>query len=206
MDAPRRSLILKAADRLLRHYGPAKTTIADVAKEAGVGVGSVYLEFPSKEAIVEELSRTRYRAVLDAMAAAARAEEARDTCCERVAKVFDARLAAFYGLLDEGTHACDLVRCTTGPPSNTPKGPPAAAVKAAADAFFAEELGLITELLRSGSAAGETCADDPEGAARAVLAAYTSFSVPAILGRDREVVRRELALVHKLVRFGLAKR
>lgn len=203
MDAPRRSLILKAADRLLRHYGPTKTTIADVAKEAGVGVGSVYLEFPSKEAIVEELSRTRYRAVLDAMTAAARAEE---PCCDRVAKVFDARLAAFYGLLDEGTHACDLVRCTTGPTSNTPKGPPAAAVKAAADAFFAEELALITDLLRSGSAAGETCADDPEGAARAVLAAYTSFSVPAIFSRDREAVRRDIALVHKLVRFGLAKR
>src|SRR3954470_12265580 len=67
--AHRREQILKAADRLLRHYGPHKTTVADVAREAGVGVGSVYLDFPSKDALVEELSRSRYRAVLDAMRA-----------------------------------------------------------------------------------------------------------------------------------------
>src|SRR5579862_5496214 len=75
-DAPaqRRRCILEAADRLLRHYGPQKTTVADVAREAGVGVGTVYLEFPSKDALVEELSRTRYRSVLRVMREAATAE------------------------------------------------------------------------------------------------------------------------------------
>src|SRR4029079_9279854 len=69
--ARRREQILSAADRLLRHYGPNKTTVADVAREAGIGVGSVYLEFPSKDALIEELSRARHRAVLAAMRAAA---------------------------------------------------------------------------------------------------------------------------------------
>jgi len=66
-EAARREQILQAAERLLQHYGPQKTTVADVAREAGIGVGSVYLEFPSKEAIVEALSRARYEAVLEAM-------------------------------------------------------------------------------------------------------------------------------------------
>src|SRR5262245_17349677 len=69
-EVDRREQILEAADRLLRHYGPHKTTIADVAREANVGVGTVYLEFCSKEALIEELSQTRHRAVLDAMRAA----------------------------------------------------------------------------------------------------------------------------------------
>src|SRR5580704_2626917 len=103
--ACRRELILKVADRLLRHYGPQKTTIADVAREAGVGVGSVYLEFPSKDVLVEEISRARYRSVLDAMCAAA-AREGR-AAGERLTDVLDARLDAFLAVVAEGAHACD---------------------------------------------------------------------------------------------------
>src|SRR4051812_33234960 len=105
--ARRREHILNAADRLLRHYGPHKTTVADVAREAGVGVGSVYLDFPSKDALIEELSRARYRAVLDAMGAAVAAKGR--PFRERLSGAFDARLGAFLALADEGAHACDLV-------------------------------------------------------------------------------------------------
>jgi len=45
----RRRVILDTAARLLRHYGPAKTTMADIARAADIAVGSVYLEFASKE-------------------------------------------------------------------------------------------------------------------------------------------------------------
>jgi hypothetical protein len=55
-EAERRQTILAAAERLLRHYGPGKTTIAEIAREADVGVGTVYLEFSSKDAILEALS------------------------------------------------------------------------------------------------------------------------------------------------------
>ncbi|MBN8868187.1 MAG: nitronate monooxygenase [Solirubrobacterales bacterium] len=65
----RRLAILEAATRLFEHYGHGKTTIADVAREAQIGVGTVYLEFESKEAIVQELSRSTHVAVLEAMRA-----------------------------------------------------------------------------------------------------------------------------------------
>ena len=48
--------ILDAAERLLRHYGRNKTTVSDIAREAGIAVGSVYLEFETKDAIVAALS------------------------------------------------------------------------------------------------------------------------------------------------------
>src|SRR3954453_13633623 len=66
----RRSAILRAANRLFEHYGHGKTTIADVAREAQIGVGTVYLEFESKEAIVQELSLSTHIGVLDLMRAA----------------------------------------------------------------------------------------------------------------------------------------
>lgn len=36
-------------------YGYAKTTVADIAEEAGVSKGAIYLHFPSKEAMAEAL-------------------------------------------------------------------------------------------------------------------------------------------------------
>lgn len=46
-----RDAILDATDRLLAHYGYKKMTIDDLAREVGIGKGSVYLHFSSKEEI-----------------------------------------------------------------------------------------------------------------------------------------------------------
>ncbi|CAN5403312.1 hypothetical protein BH10ACI3_BH10ACI3_25540 [soil metagenome] len=46
-----RDAILDATDRLLARYGYKKMTIDDLAQEVGIGKGSVYLHFESKEEI-----------------------------------------------------------------------------------------------------------------------------------------------------------
>jgi AcrR family transcriptional regulator len=46
-----RDEILDATDRLLTRYGYKKMTIDDLAQEVGIGKGSVYLHFSSKEEI-----------------------------------------------------------------------------------------------------------------------------------------------------------
>jgi AcrR family transcriptional regulator len=43
--------ILETAEDVLRRYGPAKTTVVDVARTLGVSHGSVYRHFPSKAAL-----------------------------------------------------------------------------------------------------------------------------------------------------------
>ena len=53
----RRVVILDAAARLFEHYGHAKKTMADVARDAHDRGRTVYLEFDSKQAIVEEFTR-----------------------------------------------------------------------------------------------------------------------------------------------------
>jgi AcrR family transcriptional regulator len=191
-EPARRAQILEAADRLLRHYGAQKTTVSDVAREAGVGVGSVYLEFPSKEAIVEELSRSRHREVLDAMRSAAGG--ARRPSSERLTRCIDARLEALYALVDAGTHACDLVHCVS------------AAVKTAQVSFHHAELALVADLLRRGAEAGELEAADPEAIAGTILRAYASFSLPWIATRDRAETRAALAAMHQLVLHGVLLR
>jgi len=46
-----RTAILDATDRLLTRYGYKKMTIDDLAQEVGIGKGSIYLHFSSKEEI-----------------------------------------------------------------------------------------------------------------------------------------------------------
>lgn len=48
----RSELILEAADALFAQFGYEKTTLEDIAARAGIGKGSVYLEFENKEAIL----------------------------------------------------------------------------------------------------------------------------------------------------------
>lgn len=190
--ARRREQILRAADRLLRHYGAQKTTVADVAREAGIGVGSVYLEFPSKDALIEELSRGRLHAVIDAMRAVA--GDGSRSFRDRLVGALDARLDAYRALAAEGAHACDLVHCQR------------AAVANAESAFRDEELALLVDLLRRGSDAGELSAAAPERTARSLLRAYASFAPPWIAGRDGDELVDAQRAMHELVLEGLLRR
>ena len=190
-EAPRRAQILEAAERLLHHYGPGKTTIADIAREAGVGVGTVYLEFDSKEAIVEALSNTQHEAVLAEMRKAAESEGA---FADRLRAVLDARVHALFGLCASGAHARDLIHCVSP------------AVKAAAARFHEEEQALLVSLFREAARTGEFDVAKPERTARAVLLAYVSFSPPWVFGFPRADVERMLRTMHELVLNGLIRR
>lgn len=190
-EAPRRAQILEAAERLLNHYGPGKTTIADIAREAGVGVGTVYLEFDSKEAIVEALSTSQHRVVLAEMRKAADSE---GTFANRLRAVLDARVRALFGLCAGGAHARDLIHCVSP------------AVKAAEARFREEEQALLVSLFREAARTGEFDVAKPERTARAVLLAYVSFSPPWVFGIPREEVERMLRTMHELVLNGLIRR
>lgn len=60
-DARRnRERILESARAVFAQYG-AEAQIDDVARQAGVGVGTVYRHFPTKEALLVELLREKFR-------------------------------------------------------------------------------------------------------------------------------------------------
>jgi AcrR family transcriptional regulator len=89
-----RDAILDATDRLLARYGYKKMTIDDLAHEVGIGKGSIYLHFTSKEEIVlSHIDRIieRLKARLHEIAARDATAEARlcDMMVERVLFRFD---------------------------------------------------------------------------------------------------------------------
>jgi AcrR family transcriptional regulator len=106
--ADRKKRILQVAERLFSHYGPAKTTMADIAKDVGIGVGTLYLDFSSKEEILEELQTDGGKHLANAMERAARGGETPEA---RIVLMLEARVRILLEIKDRGAHACDLIRC-----------------------------------------------------------------------------------------------
>jgi AcrR family transcriptional regulator len=187
----RRKQILCAAERLFKHYGFGKTTVADIAREAGVGVGTVYLEFPSKDTIIAELTFESHAGVLDAMRKAAAGPGSH---AERLRNLLDQRIKCIVRLARDGQHGMDLVRCAC------------AAARSAYERFRALEEDLLTELIDAACAAGEFAAASPRSAARVIIRLHDSFAHSAAQDGTIKHLRRELATAHDLVLAGLQRR
>lgn len=194
----RRQQLLEAAQRLFHQYGPHKTTVADIAREAGVGVGTVYLEFSNKDAILLALSESGHAFVLARTRAA---WERRAGHERRLRRALEARLAAFLELAEGSRHGADLLHCGECAP-----------VQAAHAAFCQQEHALFETFLRSGADAGDFRVGNPTECTRALLLAYATFSPPALflrrfkLGLDNDAILRDMQLVHDLVMRGLLPR
>lgn len=187
----RRHKILLAAERLVTHYGIAKTTISDIAREARIGVGTVYLEFTSKDEIVGNLAKDRHTRVLDAMQTAAHADLA---YAERFRAMMDDRVRAFVAFADDGIHASDLIHCGCE------------AVQAEFEQFKAAQVRILADLLEQARAAGAFHHEDSMATARSVLRAYSTFTPPALYHQTFQDLFGELAAMHDLMLGGLLRR
>jgi AcrR family transcriptional regulator len=89
-----RDAILDATDRLLARHGYKKMTIDDLAREVGIGKGSVYLHFTSKEEIALShidriVERTKRRLELIAKRKLSCEKRLVEMLCDRVLFRFD---------------------------------------------------------------------------------------------------------------------
>jgi AcrR family transcriptional regulator len=188
----RKERILGVAERLFRHYGPAKTTVAEIARACGIGVGTVYLDFASKEEILEALAAQRHEEIVERMTVAARGvEDPR----ERVARMLEARTLAFLDLAERGVHACDLVRCAdTIMAGRRAAGAGAPKPNAAPTSFGAR----AREVLRKEMVQLRGQPHDVDVAVEAIELAFVALSPPYVTRLDRE---RALALSRALARL-----
>lgn len=189
-DTARRQAILEAAGRLFRHYGPFKTTVADIARASRVGVGTVYLEFRSKDAILAELSRVRHERVLGAIE---RAWGDGRPAPVQLELALTARFESFVGCAD-GAHGPDLLACECE------------AIEEARRVFLEAEHALFARFLREAMERGELSVRDPDADARGLLLAYRAFEPPLLFQHPLDGLRRDLARLHRIVLEGLLPR
>ncbi len=187
----RRRQILAAAEKLLEHYGVAKTTVKDIAREAAIGVGTVYLEFGSKDDIIKLLASKRHQSILERMSAAA-ADGA--PAADRLRAMMNARADAFVNYSSGGTHAQELVHCACQP------------VEVSWASYVKSEHDLVESVIRDGVDTGEFDVDDPKLAARTVLCAYMIFTPPWVFRLRPNVLEVSIEAMHALVLDGLRRR
>ncbi|TLD71283.1 TetR family transcriptional regulator [Phragmitibacter flavus] len=105
-DARRTARILDAATRLYITYGARRTSMDDIAAEAGMAKGSLYLSFKSKD----ELFHALIQNVLQQWLASAQERlAAESSIVEKLVVYLDATVGEPTRLLRSTAHAADLL-------------------------------------------------------------------------------------------------
>jgi AcrR family transcriptional regulator len=155
--------ILEAAQDVLRRYGPAKTTVVDVARELGVSHGSVYRHFPSKAALRDAVAERWLQSISEPLALVA-AQDA--PAPERVHRWLELLISSKRDRALEDPELFATYVQLAGE---------------ARDVITAHVGALVAQLARiiaDGVQRGEFAVDDPYAAARAVFDATGRFHNP----------------------------
>lgn len=105
-ESSSRETILEAAEGLFLHYGFRRTSLEEIARDAGLSRTAIYHHFRNKEAILLAIAERLYAGALDTAAAAAAAPL---PLHERLRRVLEAKLGYFFELLHGSRHGADLM-------------------------------------------------------------------------------------------------
>jgi len=168
-DCETKRAIMDAARRRFLHYGYKKTTIDDIALDAGVGKGTVYLYFESKEDILFKIARDVKGNITEQMRCIASSlatpeEKLRRMVLAKILSVHDAYTSTAHGveLLDMAMEI-KMAKCGRG------------------DYEQEAQQSLFADVLREGVSRGQFSLPgdgNAETAARQLMLAFAGFFPP----------------------------
>ncbi len=168
-------LILDAVDVLLAKYGYKKMTMDDVARQVGIGKGTIYLHFPGKE----ELILSHIDRIADRIVAKLREiAQSSDSPDRRIRKMLVYRvLFRFDSVTHYSQNLSDLLSSVR------------TALLTRREAHFENEAAVLEDVLREGARLGSLECADPRTTSF-VLIRSTNSLLPFNLSA-RELGRRE---------------
>jgi AcrR family transcriptional regulator len=190
-----RDLILDATDRLLARYGYRKMTMDDLAQEVGIGKGTIYLHFPSKEEIVlSHVDRIveRLKGELSKIASGGGQPAA------RLRRMLVMRVMFRFDSVQHYTESLSDLLAALRP-----------GLLARRQRHFEEESEIIASVLREGRRAGLFDFRDARAAARTLLTATNALLPYSLSARElgeRSDVEGEASRVVDLMLTGLLTR
>jgi AcrR family transcriptional regulator len=162
--------ILDEAERLFRHYGYAKTTVADIARELGMSTGNIYRFFTSKTQIHEALAERMLVAREVALFEISRLPV---SAAERLRRfVVDQYEATVAQMLDE-TKVHEMVMVAIEQHWTV------------IDRHLQRMTQILGEIIAEGMRSGEFRMDDPRRAARCFQASVISVCHPVVVAQCR---------------------
>jgi AcrR family transcriptional regulator len=161
-----RTRIMIEAERLFRHYGYGKTTVADIARELGMSPANIYRFFESKGALMQAMAE---RILADRTADDERIVNGPGSAAERLRGMLLAESAHSSVLMNSDRNFHEMV---------------AIAVQESWDCIEAFKLridGLVRQLIAEGVASGEFPRQDVDLTARCVNQAFVTWCHPMLL-------------------------
>jgi len=187
--------ILDATDRLLARFGYRKMTVEDIATEAGIGKGTVYLHFTSKEEVVLSHVDRIVDRLKDRLREIARSEA---TAAERLRLMLLTRVLFRFDSIQHYTQSLNDLLAALRP-----------GLLARRAQYFEAEAEIFAEVLTIGRHSGEFSFDNERVIAHALLQA-TNGLLPYSLSTTelgaREEVEQRAADVANLMLRGLLSR
>jgi len=102
----RRAVILDAALRVFGQYGYRRTSMDDIAREADIGKGTIYLSFASKDEVFQALAQSLARQMLTGAETASRRS---GTTADKLAAMHAAWFGTFAETIRRSPHAAELL-------------------------------------------------------------------------------------------------
>jgi AcrR family transcriptional regulator len=190
-----RQTILDAADRLIAHYGYKKTTIDDVAREAGIGKGTIYLYFKSKEEVALCSADRVFARVIEHLKSVA---ESADTPSNRLRRMLVGRVLYRFDSFQQYAHSLDDLFAALRPACMSRK-----------EQWLEEEAKVFAEVLIEGRLLGTFDLEDAVLTARTLLIATNGlmpFSLTTREWGEREEVKQKVSRIVDILLNGLLKR
>jgi AcrR family transcriptional regulator len=163
-----RTRILDEAERLFRHYGYTKTTVADIARELGMSPANIYRFFASKAAVHEALAD---RMVAEREIAALQIARLPLPAAERL-RIFivESHKATVATMLDQQkVHEMVSVALDEQWP--------------VIERHLDRMSGILAMIIKDGMASGEFAVSDPDRAARCFQASCISVCHPQVVAQ-----------------------
>ncbi|HVF28613.1 MAG TPA: TetR/AcrR family transcriptional regulator [Pyrinomonadaceae bacterium] len=190
-----REEILDATDHLLARYGYRKMTMDDLAQEVGIGKGTIYLHFASKEEVVLSHIDRIVERLKERLWAVARSEAA---VAIRLRLMLFARVMYRFDSVQHYTQSLDDLLAALRP-----------AFLARRARYFDDEALIFVEVLEEGRKSGVFAFKDSLDAAHALLLATNSL-LPYSLSTgelgEREEIEAKTAAIADLLLTGLLRR
>ena len=187
--------ILDATDRLLARFGYRKMTVEDIAAEAGIGKGTIYLHFISKEEVVLSHIDRIVERLQDRLKEIAHSEQ---TAGERLRLMLLTRVLFRFDSIQHYTQSLNDLLAALRP----------GLLRRRAQ-YFEAEAQIFAEVLTAGRAAGEFNFDDELATAHALLQATNGllpYSLSTTELGERQEVEQRTADVANLMLRGLLNR